>query len=134
MSPSTCTVPPVWPVATPVADKVPATLTTPVCPPLNTIMPLRSTAESARITPVWLITVASASPTALASTATCPPLAVMLPLLVMAALAAAASTEKRTRPTPEVSSVTREPVSSPTEPASAVMVPVLLTLGAASST
>jgi hypothetical protein len=80
------------------------------------------------------MTVAIASPMALASTATCPPLAVMLPLLLMAACAAAASTEKRTSPAPEVSTDTREPASSPTEPASALMAPVLLTCGAASST
>ena len=97
-------------------------------------MPLRSVADVARITPVWLTTVAMASPSALASTATCPPWAVMTPLLEAAAFAAAASTEKLTRPAPEVSMDTRDPATKPTEPPSALMPPVLLTLGAASRT
>ena len=97
-------------------------------------MPLCSTAESARITPDWLTTVAMASPMERASRATCPPAAVMVPLLETAACTAAASTEKRTRPAPLVSTATREPAARPTAPRSAEMLPLLVTTGPASST
>jgi hypothetical protein len=133
LSPSTWTVPPVRP-AWPAAFRVPASRVTPLAPPLSTIMPSRSTADSARITPVWLTTVAMASPSELASMTTWPPGAARVPLLLAAAWTAAASTEKRTRPAPEVSIATRWPATSPTLPASAEMLPLLLTWGAASST
>ena len=134
LSPSTLTVPPLRPAALPVALREPLSVTWPLLPPLSTIMQFCSTAESARMTPDWLITVASASPAALASKATWPPLAVMLPLFTTAALATAASTDSLTRPAPEVSMVAREPAPSPTEPASALMLPLLVTPGASRNT
>ena len=61
------------------------------CPPTEiaptcgiTIIPSRSTAVSARTTPDWFTTVAMASPSELASSATCPPGVVMAPLLLTA--------------------------------------------------
>ena len=134
LSPRTWTVPPPRPPAWPVAPSVPLMRVMPLAPPLSTIIPSRSTAESARITPDWLTTVAIASPSELASTATCPPAAVIEPLLAAAALTAAASTEKRTRPAPDVSMDTRCPATRPTDPASAEMLPLLLTWGAAKRT
>ena len=155
-SPLTTTVPPVVPRCLPAAEIVPASLM--VCagapagllPPvaaLSTIRPLRWPIESARMTPLVLMTESTTARAAAAVSSTRPPFALMVPFLVLLTsdlsglpVATSITLDAILSPTasvislsPYMSSVKLLPDASATVPSVAVMVPELRTPGATSA-
>ena len=81
LSPSTLTVPPVWPAPLPDASSVPATWTIPASPPSSTISPLVVPTERAWAMPSMLIMLVTMVLAALAVRMMVPPSAEMVPEL-----------------------------------------------------
>ena len=130
LSPRTLTVPPLWPAPVPLASRLPVTETTPALPPSRTMTPFCSLTLWARTTPLTFRTVSRRALAEWALMNTWPPSAVMEPLCLMLALVAAASTETASRPSPEMSRLTRSPAASAVVPPFVLMLPLLLMLGA----